>query len=235
MAIAGNGNIVVAGQSANSVLTYGTVWAFNASGGLDTSFGSGGAAVFQASAGQNSEFGGVAVSPAGGNVVAAGDASSVGGSGYSGLAVNYVGYGGSPPPPPPPATALKLTLSRLSANYKGATLKFSAACNEGCSLHAALGASGGTAKELKLQTRVKRCKKVHGKTKCKTSKVYRALTLASGKATLRNAGTKTFTLRLSKADAKALHKHKSVKLTLTVTASASHKTAKVTKTIKFKK
>jgi uncharacterized delta-60 repeat protein len=232
LAIAPNGDIIAAGQYDDSVLTYGSLWAFNSHGQLDTSFGSSGVAVFTDPSAENSEFAGLSISPITGDLITAGDSSEFGGGDYAGVAASYIGYG-----PPIATLPLKVTLSDVKANYKSATVTFSAACNEACSLSAVLGASAGAAKQLKLGKKVTRCKKVHGKNKCTKVTIYKALTLASEKAKLSAAGSKTFTLRLSKADAKALHKTKSVKLALAVsgTSSSTPKPVKEGKSVTFTK
>jgi uncharacterized delta-60 repeat protein len=58
LAIPRNGDVVAAGRSANSVITYGTVWAFKSNGRPDTMFGSHGAAVYQNTAGLNTSSAG---------------------------------------------------------------------------------------------------------------------------------------------------------------------------------
>jgi hypothetical protein len=233
-ALAPNGDVIAAGEYANSVLTYGTLWAFNSSGGLDTSFGSSGAAVFQDSSGQNTEFAGLAISPVTGDLGAVGDASSVGGSGYSGLGASFVGYG---PPKVVTTPALKLALSSLRSSLKARTVSVTSSCNEACSLSATLGISSATAKTLKLGTTTKSCRKVNGKRRCRKVTHYKALTLARASGRLGAAGSKGLTLRISKAVASAIAKHKSVKLTLSVTAvsAATHKSVKSSKSFKFGK
>jgi uncharacterized delta-60 repeat protein len=232
LTIAGNGDAIAAGRFVNSLDSNGVLWAFTPAGKLDSTFGTGGIAELSAS---YTEFAGATLSPTTGDVIAAGTTEPIGGA-DSGIVADFVAYG----PPKITTPPLTLTVSGVSASYKTKTvtksgLKFTAACNEACTINAALGASAGTAKKLHLQTTVKKCKKVHGKEKCTKVKVYRALTFSPEKGTLTKAGSKTFTLHLSKSLAKALAKQKSISLTLTVKAAstATHKTKTVTKTVRF--
>jgi len=233
LTIAANGDAIAGGQFVDGIASYGTLWAFTTAGKLDTTFGKDGASALSTTP---TQFSGLALSPATGDVIGAGATSSFGG-GETGLVANFVGYG----PPSTTTTALKLTVTGVASSYKTKTasksgVSFTAGCNEACALSAALHVSAATASKLHLQTAVKECKKVHGKEKCSTVKVYRALTISPEKATLATAGSKAFTLHLSGSLAKALGKQKKpIGLTLTVTATstATHKTQTVTKTITF--
>ena len=242
VALAPNGDIIAAGQYADSIITAGTVWAFTPTGALDSTFGTSGTTAYKGGGNQGSMFAGLGLSPVTGDLFAVGDSGGLS-TPDSGLAASYVGYGPPKTVTPPPPPAFSVTVGSLSASQKIATvsksgLKFSAACNQACSLSSVLSISAGTAKQLKLGKTVKQCKKVHGKTKCSNVKVYKAMTLASSKATLGAAGTKVFTLRLSSAVAKAMAKQKkSVSVTLTVagTSATTHKKITVTKHLKFTK
>ena len=233
IAIAGNGDIIAAGQYDRGVLAYGTMWALTSSGRLDTSFGTQGAAAFQSSTGLNSEFFGLAVSPVTGNPIGAGDTLAPGGGHYAGLAVSYIGYGR---PKNGGSTPLKLTITHVKVSYKDGYLKFTAACNQACSLTTQLTAGAGAARQLKLATTVKKCKKSHGKTKCRRVREYRTIRLASARATLHKAGSHGFTLRLSRGARNALHRQRSVTLSYQVIArGSSGATVKFNKNVKFRR
>jgi hypothetical protein len=106
-----------------------------------------------------------------------------------------------------------VSLGGVKRSYKTSTvakngLKLLAGCNQACSVTASLTVSAATARKLHLKT--------HGN---------KPVTLASARATLRSAGTRLLTLKLSKSNAKALAKQKRVALTVLLvgTASATHR------------
>jgi uncharacterized delta-60 repeat protein len=206
VALSPNGDIVVAGSFANSIITYATVWALTSRGSLAGGFGHSGAAVLTNSDGNNTEYSAIALSTTSGDFVVAGDTDPFGGS-YTGIAARYIGFG---PPPSPP---LKLSLNGVHHSYKTSRvakhgLKLTVGCNEACKIKVSLTVSTREARKLHL--------KVHGK---------RPVTLARASATLRKVGRKTFVLRLSKQLAAALHNRSSVPVTLVVSATGtvSHK------------
>jgi uncharacterized delta-60 repeat protein len=222
MTLAPNGDAVVAGFYQNSANTYAAVWAFTSHGALDGSFGSHGTAVYTNTAGNNTEYAAIAISPTNGGLVTAGDAGPPYSGSYSGIAARYIGFG-TPKPPPPPA--FKLSLAGVKRVYKTSTvakkgLKLIAGCNQACSVTASLTVSAATARKLHL--------KVHGR---------RPVTIASARATLRAAGGRTITLRLSKGNARALAKQKLVGLTVQLagTASATHRKKTTKKGVIFKR
>ena len=217
--IAPNGDIVAAGVYDNSVQTYATVWALTAGGALDGSFGSHGVSLYTNSAGNNTEYAAIGLSPSNGDFVAVGDGGPPFSGSYIGMAARYIGFGAPKPPP------LKLSLKGLSKSYKTSTvakkgLKLTVGCNQPCTITASLTVSAATARKLHL--------KVHGN---------KPVTIATAKVTLKAAGSKSITLKLSKALAKALEKQKSVGLTLRLssTATATRKTQTVTKGVTFKR
>ena len=210
MRLAPNGDLVVAGVYDNSVEMNAAVWAFTSRGALDGSFGAHGVALYTNSAGNNTEYAAIALSPTNGDLVAAGDAGPPFSGSYNGIAARYIGFG-TPKPPPPPAP--KVSLGGVKRSYKTSTvakngLKLLAGCNQACSVTASLTVSAATARKLHLKT--------HGN---------KPVTLASARATLRSAGTRLLTLKLSKSNAKALAKQKRVALTVLLvgTASATHR------------
>ena len=116
-------------------------------------------------------------------------------------------------------------------------LKVKVSCNESCKINVALGVSAGTAKRLHILTYFKRCTKVHGKKHCVRAHAYRATTIAGGNVTLKQAGSKTFTLKLSRGVGKTLAKQrKNVKVVLvvSVTSISTHKVVKISKGLTFK-
>jgi uncharacterized delta-60 repeat protein len=245
LALAPGGDIVLAGQYDQSVLTYATLWAFTSSGALDPRFGSSGVAL--SGAGQGSEFAGLTVSPENGDLVGVGDQKS-GISSDAGIASAFTGF--RAPSPPPPSVSLKLALGRVTANYRGALARVPASCNEACSLTATLTAGAGAARTLHMTTVlhrcrtvhgrrrcfvVKRCRKVRGRRRCFAVRVYRPLRLAFLRASLGRAGSHVFVLHLSRFAAGRLHHVRAVSLGLTVTAysAASRQSARATRTLRF--
>ena len=217
--IAPNGDIVAAGVSDNSQQTYATVWALTARGALDGSFGSHGVSTYTNSAGNNTEYAAIGLSPSSGDLLAVGDGGPPLSGSYAGMAARYIGFGAPKPP------VLKLTLTGLSKSYKTSTvakkgLKLTAGCNEPCTITVTLTVSASTARKLHL--------KVHGN---------KPVTIATARVTLKAAGSKSITLKLSKGVAKALQKLKSVGLTvqLSSTATATHKTKTASKGVTFKR
>jgi uncharacterized delta-60 repeat protein len=248
LALAANGDAILAGQFANGVLTYGTLWALNPSGHLDTGFGHNGAAVLAGPSNENAEFLGLAQAPSG-DLVAVGDLGG-GSQPLSGLAAGYFGYG----PVTPPVSAFNLKVTHVPGREKIATarrggIRFTATCNKPCRLKATLSVNAATARRLGLGahkvercrkvhgrrrcTPVKRCRKVHGRRRCTAVVVYRPLTLASAGATLGGAGSHGFTLRFSRAASNAIGRQKSLAMTLTVFGNSTVNTAseRFTKTI----
>jgi len=258
--IATNGDVVAAGQFVNGLNSYGALWAFTPSGALDGTFGAGGVAQVPTS---STEFDGVALSPATGDLVAAGDSLAFGGA-YTGTVASYVGYGalkltptatptGAPVPNPTPTPTptrsptpiaiptLRLSVSGVKRIYITATvlkhgLKLAAGCNEGCSLHVALIASTATARRLHIKTAVNECRKAHGKRRCGRAETYRPLALSPQSGTLATTGSRTFVLHVGGAFAKGLRTQKRVGLTVEVTATstASHAMQVVKTPVVFK-
>jgi uncharacterized delta-60 repeat protein len=199
--IAPNGDIVAAGVFANSIQTFGTLWALTSSGAADGAFGSNGTAMLTNTSGNNTEFGGIAISPTNGDLLAAGDSASLGGT-PTGIVARYIGFGAPPSPP------FSLTLSGLKHSYKTSKvakhgLKLLVGCNQACTISVVLSVSAATARKLHL--------KVHGKT----------LKVAGVSTNLSGAGTVSITLRLSKRLASALETLSKVALTLTVTVTST--------------
>jgi uncharacterized delta-60 repeat protein len=235
VAVTSGGDIVAGGTFSDAGLTGIALWGFTSSGAPLAGFGTNGATVTGFGSSLDGEGNALAVAPSGSIGVAGDDYAP--GSPYSGVVAEYNGLGGSAPPPP---SSLKATLGKLSSQKSSTVAKsglsVQVGCNEGCKLSVSLGISSGTAKQLKIKSSVKSCKKVHGKQKCTTKHGYYAISIASGKATLSGAGSKTFTLKLSKSVASALKKQKSVKATLSVSATSTStgKVAKLSKGLTFK-
>ena len=236
-----NDDIVAAGTESDNGLTGIALWAFKPNGASDASFGTNGTTVTGFGSSTYGEANSLAVA-SDGSIAAAGDSHSPGGL-YSGLVARYGGFGPAPPPPPPPKTpALKITLQGVSASNKSSNvvkhgLKAKVGCNEACKINVSLGVSAGTAKQLHLLTYFKRCTKVHGKKHCVKARAYRATTIASGSATLNRAGSKTFTLKLSRSVGKAFGKQKKnvkVVLVVSVTSVSTHKVVKTSKGLTFR-
>jgi uncharacterized delta-60 repeat protein len=221
--LARNGDIVAAGAFINGQSSYATLWAFTSRGAPDPAFGNKGVSVLSAGGANETEAGGIAVSPATGILFAAGDVWTQFTDAFTGLVASYIGFGAPTPPPPP---AFKLTLAGVSRTYKDATvakqgLKLTTGCNQACTIKVALLASAATARRLHITTAVKQCKKVKGRRRCHTVHVYRALTISPQQASLRGAGSKTFVLRLSSSFVKALKTQRSVGLTLKVSGTVA--------------
>jgi hypothetical protein len=206
VALAPNGDIVVAGSYANSIVTYATVWALTSHGALDGAFGHSGAAVLTNSDQNNTEYAAILLTPTNGDFVAAGDATPFGGS-STGIAARYIGFGAPPPPPPLP---LKLSLNGIRRSYKTSTvakrgLKLTVGCNEACTVKGSLTVSAVEARKLHLRARGNR-----------------PVVVASRTLTLRGSGgRRQITLNLSKGDVKALERQKRVPLTLVISATAT--------------
>jgi uncharacterized delta-60 repeat protein len=202
VALAPDGDIVVAGSYANSIVTYATVWALTSHGALDGAFGHSGASVLTNSDQNNTEYAAIALSPTDGDFFAAGDAVPFGGS-YTGVAARYIGFGAPPPP-------LKLSLSGIRRSYKTSTvgkhgLQFTVGCNEACTIDVSLIASASVARKLGLGVRGKR-----------------PVALASRKLALSGSGgVRQIALKLSKGEATALERQEGVSLALAVSANAT--------------
>jgi uncharacterized delta-60 repeat protein len=201
--VAPGGDIVGAGTFVNGLSSYATLWAFRSNGAADTSFGSHGAAVLAFGGSTESEDAAVAISPATGDLLAAGDAFTQFTDNYAGILADYHGFGAPTPPP------FVLAVTGVARSYKDATvarrgLRFAASCNQACAITVTLTVSAATARRLHLRT-------AGG----------RPVTLAFARATLGRAGSRTFTLRLSKATLRALERQrKGVGASLQVTASS---------------
>lgn len=211
--IAPNGDAVVAGLFANSSTTYATLWALTPAGSLDRAFGHGGAAVLTNSFGDYTEYLTIALSPATGEFVAAGDSLPPFNGSYSGIAARYVGFDtfGAP------------DLQGIRRSYKtskvvGRGLKLTVGCEEACTITVALTVSAATARKLHLRA--------HHNT---------PVTLAAGRVALRSSGHKSTTLRLSRGAGAALEKQKRVVLTLVVSATetATNRTQLLKRAITF--
>ena len=216
--IAPGGDVVTAGTFTDAAVSEAALWAFTPGGAPDSRFGSHGAVVTTVAGSAGSELAALALDPSG-NLVAVGDELTGFGSTYAGIAARYVGFG------PPTVAALKLAVSGLKRSYKTSTvvkhgLGLTTGCNESCTIKVSLTVSASTARKLHL--------KVHGKA---------PVTIASGRAVLSAAGTKSITLKLSKSIGKALGKQKSIGLTLIVvaTSKATHKSTTVRKGVTFKR
>jgi uncharacterized delta-60 repeat protein len=238
LTIAPNGDLIAAGDAADGLMNQGALWAFTSSGALDGAFGSSGTVKINVAAGDNSELAAVALAPSG-DLLAAGDQGAPFSGSYAGLVASYGGFGAPKPPPIPP---LAVSIKGLSRSYKTGRvanrgLKLSVGCNEACTIQVSLGVSAGTAKRLRVLTTIKRCKKVHGHQRCVKAHVYRALTLATGRATLKASGSKAFVLKLKHALLKPLGKQKSVSVSLSVsvTSTATHKHKSTTQRLTFKR
>jgi uncharacterized delta-60 repeat protein len=225
LVIAPNGDLIAAGTSVNGIQSTGTIWAFGPTGAPVASFGSGGKTTLPV----GSQLAGVALSPNNGDFVAAGQNGSTGPT-ATGIVARLTGFG--------PGVRLQLSLKGVSSTYTVSSLakhglKAIATCSTGCKLKVALLASAGTARRLHITTTVRECRKVHGHKKCGKVRVYRALTIAPHSATLTKAGSRTFVLRLSKAQLKALSKQRKTSLTLqlTGTSTATHTTRVIRKGI----
>ncbi len=234
--VAVNGDIVAAGYTQTGLQTTASLWALSSGGSSVAGFGTGGVVQLTNAAGQKSEAASLSQAPDG-SLLLAGDTSPLLTTAYSGLAARFVGFGA------PPAAALAITLKNLKGTYtiKSAVksgIKFGVTCNEACSTKVSLVASKSTARTLGLFTTTKRCKKVHGKKKCTTTRKYAKTTVLTSSSKLSQAGTHNFTLKFKKSIAKALGKIKkkhSVKLSLTVSVSGASKAHKsITKTLTFK-
>lgn len=241
VAIAANGDIIGGGTINSSGTTYGGLWALGSGGALDGGFGSGGRVQTGPGGVTNLEGNGLAEG-LDGRIALVGDTNSFITSAYTGAAAAYGGFG--PIQPPCCATPpIKVSLIGLKGTQKISTfvkhgLKVKVGCNEACSLRVMLGISAGTARQLKILTAYRRCRTVHHKRVCQRARGYRATSLASGRATLRAAGTKTFTLRVNRSIGRTLGKQrKKVKMTLQVigTSTATHKTAKISRGLTFKR
>lgn len=234
--VTGNGDIVAAGTASNGGLTELALWAVKSNGATETGFGSGGQTITSLGASTRADGNGLAIAPDG-KLVLAGDLRRNPIGAYSGMVARYNGLGA---PPPPPTSALKVSLSGLSKLYKTSTvakqgLTVGVNCNESCTFRATLTLSSGTAKQLHIKSTFRRCKKVHGKTRCKTVHGYRSITLGSHSGRLSGSGTSKFTLRLNRKYVKALERAKSFNATLHVTATANHKNKTATKVLVFKR
>ncbi len=235
--LAGNGDIVASGTLTVNGVSDVAAWAVRSNGATETGFGLGGVVTTPFGTNGRGEGNGLAVG-ADGKFVVAGDSRTIFGA-YSGVVVRYNGFGATPPPPPP---ALKASLKSVSGRYKTSTvarhgLKLGVNCNQACSFKSTLTASAGTARKLKIKSKIRKCKKVHGKRRCTTTRGYTSLTLASAKGSLRAAGTGTLTLKLGRSYVKALEKQKSVSVTLqvVVTSSATKKSTTLKKGLTFKR
>ncbi|MGI8714933.1 MAG: hypothetical protein ACR2NR_17490 [Solirubrobacteraceae bacterium] len=235
--LAHNGDIIAGGSVAQAGFSHIAVWAFKPTGALDTGFGTAGTVATSLGATTSGTGNALAIGPAG-QVVVAGDAKAITGV-YSGVETAYNGF--APPVPPPPA--FKLSLKGVSGKYKIATvakhgLKVGVACNGACTIKASLTLSASTAKRLHILTTFRKCTKKKGKQHCVKARGYRTVTLASGKATLKRAGTHTFTLRIGKGYAKALKQVKkrqsvTANLRVTATSSTTHKGKTINKHLTF--
>lgn len=258
--IAGGGTIVGVGQFERTGGEYdAAVWATTSAGAPDASFGTAGAITQSTGLTGLFENCALAVAPDG-TLVAVGNTvtempdnvpCSVD-SGAAGFLVEYTGFGPPPPGEYTPggsnpgggssSTPLKLSFKGLAATEKTATvaahgLKVGVSCSEQCALKLSLVLSAGNAKRLHILTKYKKCTKVKGKQHCQSAKGYLAVTLASGKASLKASGTTTTTLKLSKAYVKALEKQASISVSLQVsgTSTLAAKGASIKKNLAFKR
>jgi uncharacterized delta-60 repeat protein len=218
IAIAPGGDVVTAGVFTDAAVSDAALWAFTPGGAPDPRFGSHGTVVTSIAGAAGSELAALALDPSG-NLVAVGDELTGFGSTYAGIAARYIGFG------PPAVAPLKLAVTGVKRSYKTSTvvkhgLRLTTGCNESCTIKVSLTVSAATARKLHL--------KVHGKA---------PVTIASGKAVLSAAGTKSITLKLAKATGKALGKQKSVGLTLVVsaTSTSTHKSTTSRKGVTFKR
>ncbi len=240
VALAPNGDVIAGGTAGGPGLAGVAVWAFNPTGALDTSFGAAGSTL--TGFGPITRGEGNALTIAGdGKIVVAGDTQSITGT-YSSVVARYNGFAPPPPPPPPPPPALKLSLTGLSGSYKTSSvakhgLKFSVSCSQGCTYRASLTLSSGAARRLHILTTFTKCTRVKRKRRCVKVRGYRPVTIASGKGSLRAAGTTSITLKLVRAYVKTLEQQRSVAVTLQVAASSSvtHKRQTVKKGLTFKR
>lgn len=225
--LARNGDIIAGGTVAQAGFSHIAVWAFTPTGALDSGFGTAGTMATSLGATTSGTGNSLAIGPTG-QIVVAGAAKAITGV-YSGVETAYNGF--APPVPPPPA--FKLSLKGVSGRYKIATvakhgLKVGVTCNGACTIKASLTLSASIAKRLHILTTFRKCTKKKGKQHCVKARGYRTVTLASGKATLKRAGTHTFTFRLGRANANALKKVKkrqsvTANLRVTATSSTTHK------------
>ena len=196
-----------------------TITGADLAGTTSVSFGSTAAAVFPGSS--NTEV--TAIAPAGSpgtvdiTVTTPYGTSATGGAGqFTYLAPLLAVIG--------PPLALKVTLTGINRSYRTATAvkrmpKPAVGCNQACTINVSLTVTAAQARKLHLKARGKR-----------------PVTIASGKATLKDTGVKTFVLKLKKAVAKTLQRQKKVSLTLSVSASATaHKTQTIKRGITFKR
>ena len=149
----------------------------------------------------NTEYAAVAMSPANGDFVAAGDTSAFGGT-YTGIAGRYIGFGAPPGP-------LKLSIGGLHAWYRTSTvaghgLRLSVGATAPCTVEVSLTISAATARKLHLKPR--------GRSPVR---------IANAQATLKGPQTRSITLKLSKLEAKTLEKQKRVSLELVISAIAT--------------
>jgi uncharacterized delta-60 repeat protein len=223
------GDIIAAGSYTNGGQTFATVWAFTSSGAADGRFGSGGTAVLPSSGVNNSEYAALVPYPATGGVIAAGDLGQITTS-FAGLAARYVGF--APPQLQLSVSGVKTSYSARAVGRSGLTLTVS--CNTGCTSKVTLQASAGAARRLHLPTKIRQCRKVHGKRRCTTRLVYKALTLALGTVTISGGGNKQVKLTLKRSVIDALGRHPGTQLTLQIAAtSSSGGKQTVHKSIKF--
>ena len=235
LVIAGSGDIVGAGYAAIGPYSSGALWALNSSGHLDAAFGTGGGVLTNAGGSKFNQFFGLAIVPSG-NLVAVGDTQQAFMGGTTGIAARYIGLGAAPPPP---GGGLKASLTGLKSKYKTSSVsksgfKVGVTCNQACSFKLSLVISAGTAKKLKIKTKFKQCKKVHGKKKCKTVSGYKSVSIASGRGSRGSSGTSTLTLKFAGKYLKAL-KNKSFGATLnvSVTSTSTHKSKTLHKGLSF--
>ena len=241
-----NGDLVVAGEYDDSTAnTYGTLWSFTPTGQLDPSFGTNGVQLLKFANSNNSSFGGVAVSPTTGDLVAAGTEGPLGGTpsavvaafhGYTGSGTSTGPGSGTGTTPPPKPVALKLGIRGVDKKYSARRLvhggyKVSVSCNQACILSLRVSTSAGTARHLDLKTHVRTCRKVRRRERCTWSYQFRPFVTSSG-ARLWRSGTHTFTLRLTGALARAIQKHPNTIWNVQVIARP---TAKGVRIVTFKK
>jgi uncharacterized delta-60 repeat protein len=215
VSIAGNGDIIIAGTTADGLLTDGALWALTPSGGLDSRFGSRGESLINLGSNTNAELGGLALD-ANGNIDVAGDAGPPASKHYTGFVARFIGF----PSPPPIVPGLNASL-RTARRYKIAAarshgLSFGVTCNQACSIAATLVAGAGAARQLRLTTAVRRCTRSRGHKVCRTTHVYRSVRIGKASGSLRGPGTKTLVLRLTRAASRALARQRRVTLALHV-------------------
>ena len=216
-------------------------------------FESSGAADFAKTGPSGARALGVVVDAAGDLVVAGTNVPA--GLSPSGFVARYIGFGAPasgtspcggtvPPPPPPPPRSLVVSTKGTNRFYRTATvakhgLKVPGRLQSG--VHDSRGACGGKCPNrqagLHIKTRFKRCTKSHGHVHCRKLRGYRALTLSPRNATLKEAGTKTFVLRLARFFTNALEKQRSVGATLRVSATSpvTHKGTTIRKSVTFRR